>query len=98
MVKKIIWRKTADKSFDRIVFYLHEKFSYQVAHDFAKIVYDKIDRLEQQPYIGPKVSKTKSVRYINFAKHYQMFYRVDGKTLIISYFFDTRQDPSKRPF
>ena len=45
MVKKIIWRKTADKSFDRIV-----------------------------------------------------FYRVDGKTLIISYFFDTRQDPSKRPF
>lgn len=98
MVKKIIWRITADKSFDRIVFYLHENFSHQVAHDFAKIVYDKIDRLEKQPYIGPKVGGTKSVRYLNFGKHYQIFYRVDGRTLIISYFFDTRQDPNKRPF
>ena len=98
MVKKIIWRKTADKSFDKIVFFLHENFSNKVAHDFAKTVYEKIDRLEKQPYIGPKVSGTKSVRYINFGKNYQMFYRVDGTTLIISYFFDTRQDPSKKPF
>ncbi len=82
----------------KLFFFLHEKYSLQVAQNFANIVYEKINRLEKQPYIGPKVSGTKSVRYVNFGKHYQMFYRVDGKTLIISYFFDTRQDPNKRPF
>lgn len=98
MVKRIIWRKTADKSFDNIAFYLNDTFSLQVAHGFAKLVYDKIDRLEKQPYSGAKVSGTKSIRYVNFGKHYQMFYRIEGATLIISYFFDTRQNPSKRPF
>ncbi len=98
MVKRVIWRKIADRSFDKIAFYLHDNFSLQVAHNFTKLVYDKIDKLEKQPHSGAKVSGTKSVRYVNFGKHYQMFYRIDGKTLIISYFFDTRQDPFKRPF
>ncbi len=31
-------------------------------------------------------------------KHHQLYYRIDGKNLIISNIFDTRQDPQKRPF
>ena len=45
-----------------------------------------------------KLADTKSIRVLNFGKHYQLYYRIEGKSLYISNFFNTRQDPKKRPF
>ena len=98
MVKRIIWKQAADRTFDDIVNYLHDTYSMQTAHNFATLVYDKIGRLAKQPLSAPKVAGRKTLRYVNFGKNYQMFYRVVGTTLVISNFFDSRQDPSKRPF
>ena len=98
MVKKVIWTKAADKAFDNITAYLHEKASLQATQNFAQLVYDKIDFLIKHPTLGRKVSNTKSIRVLNFGKHHQLYYRIDGKNLIISNIFDTRQDPQKRPF
>ena len=98
MVKKIIWTKAADKTFDNITTYLDEKASLQAAQNFAQLVYDKIDSLVKNPSLGRKVATTKSIRVLNFGKHHQLYYRIEGKNLIISNFFDTRQDPKKRPF
>ena len=98
MVTKIIWTKAADKKFDAITTYLHDKASLQAAQNFAKIVYEKIDLLAKHPTLGRKIADTKSIRVLNFGKHHQLYYRVEGKTLYISNFFDTRQDPQKRPF
>jgi plasmid stabilization system protein ParE len=98
MVKKIIWNKRGQNTFDDTINYLHDEVSQQSAETFFNIVYDKIDKLVKQPFIGRKVGFTKSVRVINLDKHRQMFYRIVGTTLYISYFFDTRQNPNKRPF
>ena len=98
MVKRIVWTKTTDKKFDEIATYLYDNASLQVAHNFAKNVYEKIDLIAKYPTHGRKVATTQSIRVLNFGKHYQIFYRIDGKTLIISNFFDTRQNPAKRPF
>jgi plasmid stabilization system protein ParE len=98
MVKKIIWNKRGQNTFDDTINYLHDEVSQQSAETFFNIVYDKIDKLVKQPFIGRKVGSTKSVRVINLDKHRQMFYRIVGTTLYISYFFDTRQNPNKRPF
>lgn len=98
MVKKIIWTKTADKAFDDIATYLHENASFQSAHNFANLVYKKIDSLVKYPTIGRRVATTKSIRVLNLGKNHQLYYRIEGKTLFISNFFDTRRDPSKRPF
>ena len=35
---------------------------------------------------------------LNIDKNRQMFYSVNGSTLFIVAFFDTRQDPMKRPY
>ena len=99
MVERIIWKKTADRTFDNITTFLQQdKFSSRAAFNFAKLVYEKIDQLEKQPMSGRKVLGTKSVRVINFGTHYQMFYRSEGKTLVISAFWDMRRNPKTRPF
>jgi plasmid stabilization system protein ParE len=98
MVKKIVWNKRGQNTFDDIINYIHDEVSQQSAETFFNIVYDKIDKLVKQPFIGRKVGSTKSVRVINLDRHRQMFYRIVGTTLYISYFFDTRQNPNKRPF
>ena len=98
MVKSIIWKQAAERTFESITNHLHDEYSLQAAHNFAKLVYDKIDRLSKYPLSGPKVAGRITLRYVNFGKHYQMFYRVVGTTLVISNFFDTRRNPNSRPF
>jgi plasmid stabilization system protein ParE len=98
MVTKIIWTKAADKKFDTITAYLQEKASLQVAQNFAKLVYEKIDLVVKFPTLGKKLASSKSIRVLTFGKNHQLYYRIEGKSLIISNFFDTRQDPKKRPF
>ena len=98
MVKKIVWTNAADKKFDNIATYLLDNASLQTAQNFADLVYDKIDLLTKFPNLGRKVATTKSIRVVNLGKYYQIYYRVEGKMLVISNIFDTRQDPRKRPF
>ncbi len=54
MVKQITWKPRADRTFDSITDYLTDNFSGQAAQKFATQVYEKIDRLSQQPYFKHK--------------------------------------------
>ena len=99
MVKMIIWTQTAQRVFDSIIEYsLTHADSSEHAKKFFLEVYNQIDKITKHPTRGRKVIGTKSMRFINFGKHYEIFYRMEGKTLFISNFFDTRQHPIKRPF
>lgn len=98
MVTKIIWTKAADKKFDATTTYLQDNGSLQAAQNFAKTVYEKIDLIVKHPTLGRKLADSKSMRVLNFGKYYQLYYRIEGKSLYISNFFNTRQDPKKRPF
>jgi plasmid stabilization system protein ParE len=98
MVKSVKWSKRALKTMREIVTYLQINASDKVANDFIDAVYDQLERLKEQPFIGRPVVKKKTVRFIKIDKHRQMFYRPSGTTMYISDFFDTRQDPEKRPY
>ena len=98
MVQKIIFTKTADKTFNDIATFLEQNASLSSAEKFAEKVDCKIEKLTKQPFIGRPSSKAKTVRKILISKHIQMFYRVVGKTLIVSTFFDSRQHPNKSRF
>ena len=97
MVTKIIWNKAASKTFDNIADFLVDQYSLQSAENFATAVYEKINYIAKYPFVGRAVQGTKSLKMLNFCKHYQIYFRVQGKTLFISDFFDARQDPKKRP-
>jgi plasmid stabilization system protein ParE len=99
MVKVIIWTQTAQRVFDSIIEYaLTHADSSEWAKKFFIEVYNQIDKVAKHPSRGRRVIGTKSMRFVIFSKHYEMFYRMDGKTLYISNFFDTRQNPIKRPY
>lgn len=59
MVQKIIWNKTAQRSFDQIINYLLDEYSKNTAEKFFKLVYRRIGQLTEQPYIGRPTTKAK---------------------------------------
>ena len=98
MVEKIIWRKKAFLYVRENAQYLEQEFSRQAADNFVDAVTKTIAKAAKNPETYRKATKTKSVHHINVDKNRKMFYRLSGKTLIISAFFDARQDPEKSPF
>ena len=55
----------------------------------------KIEVIKKHPTVGRKAPKRKTVRFILARKHFRIYYRLHGNTVIISSLFDTRQHPSK---
>jgi plasmid stabilization system protein ParE len=98
MVTQIKWRKKALRSVKETASYLEVNFSLQTAYNFIESITKTIEKVSKNPKTYRKVPNTKSVHFVNFDKHRQMFYRLEGNTLIISAIFDTRQNPKKRPF
>jgi plasmid stabilization system protein ParE len=98
MVTKIIWNKRALDTFDEITAYLCDNFSLPTAQNFAESVYERIDWVCKHPTSGRKVRGMKTLLMVSFGKHHQLYFRTKGRTLFICDFFDTRQDPSKRPY
>lgn len=98
MVKKIKWNKAADKTFDEITDYLQTQYSTQSAENFANLVYKRIDQICKGLTVGRVSPKTKTVMILKLDKHRQMYYRLVGTALTIVDFWDTRQDPVKRPY
>jgi plasmid stabilization system protein ParE len=98
MVKKIKWNKAADRTFDEVTNYLQTNYSTQSAENFANLVYSRIDQVAKGLTVGRLSPKTKSVMILKLDKHKQMYYRLAGTTMTIVDFWDTRQDPNKRPY
>jgi plasmid stabilization system protein ParE len=98
MVKKVRWNNLATSSLSQIAEYLESEVSDESATRFVNLVYDKIDVLKKYPEMGRRAPKTKTIRFIKIDKNRRMYYRKNGTTLHIVWFFDTRQDPSKNPY
>jgi plasmid stabilization system protein ParE len=98
MVEKIIWTKLAQKEFYAIITYFEHKASEQAIEKFYQLVEEKLELLEKYPESGRLVEIQRQVRVVNLDKYRQMVYRVKGKSLYISHFFDMRQNPNKRPY
>jgi plasmid stabilization system protein ParE len=98
MVNQIKWRKKALRSIKETAEYLELNFSLQTANNFVESITKTIDKVSKNPQTFRKVPNSKSIHFVNIDKSHQLFYRMEGRTLIVSAFFDTRQSPKKRPF
>lgn len=98
MVKLIRWSDEANDVFEEMTSYLQEHYSLQTATKFADAVYAKIDVLILYPDIGRPSPKNSIVRIAKIDKNVLMFYKFDGSELLITDFFNTRQDPNKRKY
>jgi plasmid stabilization system protein ParE len=93
---EIKWSKRADKSFDRIIDYLHAEWGEQVVQAFVRKTYDFLEILAEFPEIGSTQVKEKAIRGFVLIKQVIVFYKVQGSSIILIDFFDTRQDPKKK--
>jgi plasmid stabilization system protein ParE len=98
MAKRIEW---SDKALDRLsqaLKYLKFEVSHAAAVNFAELIDKRVEFIEKHPTSGRKVANRKTIRFVLVGKYYRLYYRVHGSVLYITALFDTRQDPSKRPY
>jgi plasmid stabilization system protein ParE len=93
---KIKWSKRADNSFDQIIEYLNAEWGEQVAQAFVRKTYDFLAILAEFPEIGSMQVQQKAIRGFVLIKQVIVFYKVQGSSIILIDFFDTRQDPKKK--
>ena len=98
MVTKVIWRRKASRYVKETATYLESEFSVKAAENFVDSVLKTIEKISKSPSSYRIAPRTKTVHFTNIDRHRQVFFRESGNLLIISAFFDTRQNPRKRPF
>jgi plasmid stabilization system protein ParE len=95
---KILWTKAAQNSFDNIVEYLKSEWSINSAIKFVNKTIIFLDILQKHPEIGRKENVKNDMRSFVLTRQTSIFFRIKNETTIVLLkFFDTRQDPNKRP-
>lgn len=95
MAYEIVWSKNATQDLKKIIEYLRDEWSVDIAEKFIDKLDSILELLENAPYIGIKSEKRAGVRQILITRHNKLFYRLRGNTILLLDFFDTRQDPDK---
>jgi plasmid stabilization system protein ParE len=98
MVNKIAWSKTSLAELGQILIYFRDEVSESTSERFADLVKLKISQLAANTFDGRPVPTRKNIRFILLGKNHRLYYRRHGQTLFITRFYDTRQNPSKRPY
>ena len=98
MAHRVEWNKRAISDLREINFYYIQNDAHQAAISFNQKVRDAIVKLADNRKVGRKEPNAKTILFILVGKYHRLYYRKIGTTLRIVCFFDTRQDPAKRPF
>jgi plasmid stabilization system protein ParE len=98
MAKKIIWTKTANHKFNKIIDYLEQEWGPMVTQNFVGKTYDIIDLISEQPDLGTLENQEKEIRGFLLTKHNRLFYRVTDTEIVLLNFFDTRSGPKRKRF
>ena len=94
---KVVWTKTAERRLQEILFYIQEEFGDNAKMHFRSRAMDFTKLLPEFPEIGTLEVKEKNLRAFQLTKQTRVYYRIKADRITILTFFDSRQDPSKRP-
>lgn len=94
---KVAWTKTAQKRLHAILLYIQEEFGDNARMDFKSRAMDFTKLLPEFPEIGTLEIKERNLRAFQLTKQTRVYYRIKGDQIIILSFFDSRQDPARRP-
>ena len=75
MAYKIRHNKTFLKDVLRVTDWLENKWSKEIADEFAKLLYNKIHNLAKTPYAGSPSQKNMQGRKLIITKHNKIYYR-----------------------
>jgi len=98
MALPIIWTENAYEDYKKVVDYLLQAWSIDIAAKFINIVNSRLETLSVFPNIGVRSSKEEKVRAIIITEHNKLYYRVTSDGIEILNIFDTRQDQQKNKY
>jgi len=92
--RNVIWTKTADIQFNGILAYWVQKNnSNSYSLKLLKFVSERINQIAKFPYLY-KSSNFKNHRVAPLG-NFSIYYKITNKQIIITAFWDNRQDPEK---
>jgi plasmid stabilization system protein ParE len=94
---RIAWTKKAQKRMGEILDYIQLEFGDNARETFRAKTKDFTRLLSEFPEIGTLEIKERNLRGFQITKQTRVFYRIKDERIIILTFFDSRQDPKKRP-
>ncbi len=93
----ITWTPTAEDWLDNQVNYLEENGFTKILKGLIKGIDKSLKVMANFPESGTPTSK-KGIRRLNIDKNTIVFYKVEIQNVIVLTFFDTRQNPTEKPF
>ena len=94
---RIFWTKKAQRRLREILEYIQLEFGDHARQSFRTKTEDFTLLLFEFPEIGTAEVKGKNLRGFQLTKQTRVFYRLKDDRIIILTFFDSRQNPKKRP-
>jgi plasmid stabilization system protein ParE len=94
---RIVWTKKAQKRFSEILDYVQLKFGDTARQSFITKTKDFTRLLYEFPEIGTLEIPEKKLRAFQLTRQTRVFYRLKNDQIILLTFFDSRQDPRRRP-
>ncbi len=94
---KIFWTKRSKNRFDKINEYLNSEFGKDATERFRIKVFDFLELLSKFPELGSLEVPDKRIFGFQLSKQTRLFYRLKKDEIILLTFFDSRQDPKKKP-
>ena len=94
---EIIWLPQAEADFDKILLYLDQNWGAKVVDEFIL----KFERIIKLIILKPRMFRHSSkmdVHQVLITKHNLLFYRIIENKVELLTFFNTRQNPIKKPF
>ena len=95
---KILWSDSALAELEEIFDYHKTKASSSIARNLVKLIVQKAQTLESNPFVGVKEpllsNRPFEYRYL-VVKSYKIIYRFNDNLIRINTVFDCRQNPDK---
>ncbi|MBC8753520.1 type II toxin-antitoxin system RelE/ParE family toxin [Kordia sp. YSTF-M3] len=92
--RTVVWTRTADLQFVGILEYWAKRNkSSNYSKKLVKLVSERNHQIAKEPFIS-KATDFKDIRVASLG-NFSIFYKVTDKQIIITAFWDNRQDPKK---
>jgi plasmid stabilization system protein ParE len=98
MAYEIILKKRFTNKLLKLLTYLEQEWSQQVAASFLKKIDHRLLQLSGQPFTGATSEKVKDVRAVLITRHNRLYYKVKGKRVIILNMYDMRMNPGRKKY
>ena len=97
---RVEWTEHAKKQKDQVAGYIRRRFGYKRKKVFAQEIDETIKILMRSPNIGPIDplfdDRPRTYRSVIINGLSKMVYFIDGETIYIAAFWDTRREPKKQ--